>query len=187
MSNPQLEKIDHPETRAKLTGMQEVASDMGSQVMKLHGDMQQKKGVVAAAGMLAKRILDECGPIQHEVDAEKMEPAEAKIRIDQIQKIVKIVSDIEQINRDDINVIRGRMEGMKHATDLVEKRFNNEVAKHERHKRMFEDDEEDDLRSIPEDDSSGDDADDGNGKWKDEESGGDDGAPGVDDEVEEEE
>lgn len=183
MNNPQLEQIEHPETKAKLTGMQEMASDMGMQVLKLHSDMDQKKGVVAAAGMIAARIHEECKPIQHEVDVEKMEPEEAKIRIDQIQKIVRIVEEIRELNQRDIHVIRGQMEGLKRATDMIENRFNSEVAKYDRHKRMFEDDEEEDLnapadapaeedlREIPEDDTvekSEEEEDGGNGKWQDE-------------------
>lgn len=153
--NDTVEQIDNPSTKGKLEGMQEVANDFGAYVMKLHSDLEQKKGVVAAAKMIAARIMAEREPIQHEIDVEKMDPDEAKIRINQIEKIAFIVQDIERNNHTDITLIRGRIEGLKVATDLVENRFNGEIGKHERWKRIEEEEaaEEADLRGVPEDDS----------------------------------
>jgi len=141
------EMRDNPLMAGKLEGMQEVSDDFGIFVAKLFTDMQQKKGVVASAKMIAARIAVEREPIQKQVDSGDMSPEEAKARMDQIEKIVRIVEDVERNNRGDIGLIQGRIEGVKMAGDLVEKRFKGEVVKFERHKRMFED--EDDLHAAP--------------------------------------
>jgi len=138
IENKGIQEIDNERTRAKLEGLQEAVTEFGRHVMKLTNDLEQKKGVVAASKMIASRLLAEMQPVQHELDAEKMTPEEAKIRIDQIQKLAKIVNDVAENNRADIGLIRGRIEGIGMAGDIMESRFNAEVSKHERWKRIEE-------------------------------------------------
>jgi hypothetical protein len=140
--------IESPELKGKLDGFQEVSNDFGVFVTKLYTDMQQKKGVVAAAKMIAARIGAERGPVQKAVDSDEMDPEEAKIRMDVILHIVRIIEDIENGNRGDISLIQGRIEGVKRAGDLVEDRFKKELAKYERQTRMFDEDGGDRFEPI---------------------------------------
>ena len=146
--NPGLEEVEHPETKAKLTGIQEIADDFGLAVAKMSTDMEQKRGVVAASKMISSRIQAEVSPFQKLVDDGKMDPDEAKIRREQILSIVRIVDEIALNNQNDMIVMKGRIQGLQTAAELASKRFHSEVGKYERHKRMF-DDEEDDLNRPP--------------------------------------
>lgn len=151
-TNPNLAEIDDPQTRSKLEGMQEVADDFGKQVLALSAKMEQKKGIVAAAKVINHTINLEIAPIQQQVDNATIEPEIAKVRIQEISRIMQIVEGVRAANEADIVKIKGQIEGVQLATTAMKKRFDGEVAKHERWKRIEEEEEaaEQDLRGIPE-------------------------------------
>lgn len=131
-----LDEITDPVTKAKLAGIQESVYSVDAEIVAVKKGIDEKRGVIAAAELIAKRLAEETLPIQKAADSEAMDRAEAKIRIEVVQKLAEIVRNIAAENRSDLILIRGQLMGMERATKAMEGRFTGEVGKYERWKRM---------------------------------------------------
>jgi len=143
-TNETLEEIQDAPTKFKLTGIQEVVFDIDATILETKKALSMKRGIVDATNIIAARLHQERLPIQKMADEEKMAFEEAKARIDQTNKLVSIVQAIGEENKIDLNVIRGKIEGLEHAVKVSEQRFKNEHAKYERWRRIEEEEAEDD-------------------------------------------
>lgn len=151
-----LDEITDPLTKAKLAGIQESVYSVDAEIVVAKKNIDEKRGVIAAAELIAKRLAEETLPIQKAADSEAMDRAEAKIRIEVVQKLAEIVRNIAAENRSDLILIRGQLMGMERATKAMEGRFTGEVGKYERWKRMqAEDSAERDARSKATEDAQG--------------------------------
>lgn len=151
-----LDEITDPVTKAKLAGIQESVYSVDAEIVAVKKGIDEKRGVIAAAELIAKRLAEETLPIQKAADSEVMDRAEAKIRIEVVQKLAEIVRNIAAENRSDLILIRGQLMGMERATKAMEGRFTGEVGKYERWKRMqAEDAAEKEARSKATEDAQG--------------------------------
>jgi hypothetical protein len=131
-----LEEITDQIAKAKLTGIQESVYSVDAEIVAIKKNIDEKRGVIAAADLIAKRLLEETLPVQKAADEERMEMPEAKIRIEVIQKLSEIVRNIAIENRNDLILIRGQVMGLERAAKAMEARFAGEVGKYERWKRI---------------------------------------------------
>ena len=151
-----LDEIADPVTKAKLAGIQESVYSVDAEIVAVKKGIDEKRGVIAAADLIARRLLDEALPIQKAADEERMEMAEAKIRIEVIQRLAEIVRNIATENRNDLILVRGQVMGLERAAKAMEGRFTGEVGKYERWKRMqAEDVAEKEARSAATEDAQG--------------------------------
>jgi len=134
-----LNEIDDPIGRARLKGIQESSYALDDEIVKVRQSVQEKQGVVQACSLLAARVLQECQVLAKAWEEGGMEHDESKIRADQTKKIANIITQIGQTNRNDLNSLRGQIEGINRVQKLLEGRFNDEVRKIERQARMEED------------------------------------------------
>lgn len=137
-----LQEIDSPQTRYKLEGYQEVSYSLDEEILRLNKAVDEKRGVVQAADVIAQRLLQECNPIAEAARDEKMEPDEAKIRISVVKQMSDIVKNIGVKNRADLITFQGMIQGIERSRKLIEGRFNDEVGKYERWKRIEAEDAE---------------------------------------------
>jgi hypothetical protein len=147
-TNVSLQEIDSIPLRNKLDGYQEMAYDLGQEVLKLRGSIEQKRGVWAGAKVIAQQLQQQLGRLAVLVDQGKMEHDEAKIRRSEGLHMIGVVHGIHDENFGEMKTLEGEVNGLTRSIDLIEQRFNAEVTKYERHKRMEEEDEEDDLRNV---------------------------------------
>jgi hypothetical protein len=140
LKHDNLDEVTDPVTRAKLAGIQESVYSVDAEIVTAKKGIDEKRGVIAAADLIAKRLLDEMAPIQKAADAETMVVAEAKIRIEMVQKLAEIVRNIANENRRDYTLIQGQVMGLEKAAKAMEARFTGEVGKYERWKRMQSED-----------------------------------------------
>jgi chromosome segregation ATPase len=140
-----LEEVQDPISRAKLEGIQQSVYTLDHEIIGARKAIDEKRGVVHAADVIAKRLEAEMGPIQIKLKAEEIEPEEAKARIEQTLKCVQIVKEIGQNNRVDILTLQGQVMGFEKGVKALEGKFNEQAAKYERQQRMVE--EEDELRA----------------------------------------
>lgn len=131
-----LSEVNDPQTRSKLEGFQETSYSIDEQIIKTKTAMEQKRGVVQAAEIIASRLFQECIPVNKQVDAEEMTPSEAKIRINQIEKLVEIVRNIKAENAGDLLVLKGVVQGLQKAQAAAEAKFQETVIKYERWQRI---------------------------------------------------
>lgn len=135
-------EINDPKALAKLSGIQVAVTEMELEAVRIKDRIPEKTGVVAACRVLAKRIFDECEPINALVRAEEMEPAEAKIRIQVIQAVTKIIKDIGIENQGELNTMRAEADGCVKGADRLAKKYEEMATKYERHERMEAEDAE---------------------------------------------
>jgi hypothetical protein len=148
MVNQSLEEVRHPETRARLTGIQEVVLDFDQEVQNTERLIIEKKGVGSSTATIAQRLLQECAAINKKIDDGVVTVEEGRIRMDQAKRMVEVVRSVEMDSRRELSILQGRVSGLKAAADLASKRFNDTALKYERHERMEQ--EERELRGEPE-------------------------------------
>lgn len=141
--------ITEPSSLAKLSGVQVAVTSIEELAMEVQGKIPEKRGVVSACRVVAKRIFDECLPINAKVQAEQMDAAEAKIRIDEVKRISAIVTEIGDRNQEDIKRMEGEVEGHKKAANVLAKKYEMMAIKYERDERIQREDEEDQRESEP--------------------------------------
>jgi len=144
VQNPSLEEIKHPETRGRLTGIQEMVLEFDQEVLNLKKSIDERRGVIHASKVIGDRIFQECNVINKKVDDAGLSVEEAKIRIDQVQKIVYIIREIQKENEKDLSQMYGRIAGLEKAGQMAAKRFEDTRLKFERHERMEADERETD-------------------------------------------
>lgn len=137
-----LSEVSDPQTRSKLEGFQETSYSIDEQIIRTRTAMEQKRGVVQAADIIATRLFQECIPVNKKVDAEEMDTTEAKIRINQIEKLVQIVRDIKAENSGDLLVLKGVIQGLQKAQAATESKFQETISKYERWQRIEAEDAE---------------------------------------------
>jgi len=142
VQNPSLEEIKHPETRGRLTGIQEMVLEFDQEVLNLKKSIDERRGVVHASKVIGDRIFQECNVINKKVDDSGLTVEEAKIRIDQIQKTVYIIREIQKENERELSQMYGRIAGLEKAGQMAAKRFDDTRLKFERHERMEADERE---------------------------------------------
>lgn len=136
MINRTLEEVKHPETRAKLEGIQEIVLAMDEEMAKLRKTATEKHGIYMAANAIATRIHQETAAVQSKLDEEKFGPEEAKIRIEQIQRCVTIIREIEENNRREHIVLQGKLLGMEDAVKINQTKFDEALLKYQRWQRI---------------------------------------------------
>jgi hypothetical protein len=136
VTNPTLDEVLDPVARAKLAGIQETVTDVDRLLLSVRKSIDEKRGVIAAADAITKRVIDECAPIAKEVDAEKMDKEEGRHRIETIQKIAKMVRTIAEENKRDLVNLQGQVVGLEKVTKVATERFNGENMKYQRWQRM---------------------------------------------------
>jgi len=142
VQNPSLEEIKHPETRGRLTGIQEMVLEFDQEVLNLKKSIDERRGVVHASKVIGDRIFQECNVINKKVDDSGLSVEEAKIRIDQIQKTVYIIREIQKENERELSQMYGRIAGLEKAGQMAAKRFEDTRLKFKRHERMEADEKE---------------------------------------------
>jgi hypothetical protein len=148
MVNQSLEEVKHPETRARLTGIQEVVLDFDQDIQTTEKMLVEKKGTGNSAAAIAQRLIQECAAINKKIDEGVMTVEEGRIRMDQGKRMVEVVRSVETDSRRELFILQGRIGGLKAAAELASKRFTDTVQKYERHERMEQ--EERELRGEPE-------------------------------------
>jgi len=148
MVNQSLEEVKHPETRAKLTGIQEVVLDFDQDIQTTEKMISEKKGNGSSASMIAQRLIQECAAINKKIDEGVMTVEEGRVRMDQGKRMVEVVRSVETDSRRELFILQGRISGLKAAAELAAKRFTDTVQKYQRHERMEEEDRE--ARGEPE-------------------------------------
>ena len=134
--------ITEPTSIAKLAGVQVAVKQLEELALTTRRAIPEKRGVISACRVLAKRIFDECVPINAEVQSGKMEPDEAKIRIDEVKRISKIVAEVGDRNTEDIKRMEGEVEGQKKAAEFLAKTYEEMALKYERHERIERENDE---------------------------------------------
>ena len=142
VQNTSLEEIKHPETRGRLTGIQEMVLEFDQEVLNLKKAIDERRGVVHASKVIGERIFQECNVVNKKVDDAGLSVEEAKIRIDQIQKNVYIIREIQKENERDLSQMYGRIAGLEKAGQMAAKRFEDTRMKFELHERMEADERE---------------------------------------------
>lgn len=136
MVNESLNEIENPETRARLTGIQEVVLDFDQEVRSLEKQELERKALSGACASIGQRLLQECAAINKKIDEGLLPVEEARIRMDQAKRMVEVVRSIEADSRKDLFVLQGKISGLRAAAERAAKRFDETVQKYERHKRM---------------------------------------------------
>jgi hypothetical protein len=142
--NETLTEIKADVPRAKLEGLQEAVTHIDLQMLQVRNGIEQKKGIVQAAGVISKRVFQECAPINQAVEAGELEPEIAKLRIAEVSRITEIIRGIERDNRNDLIEMQGQLKGLERAANAIAGHFKSEAQKYERYQRM-EDEDDDDL------------------------------------------
>lgn len=137
-----IEDIKDPICRAKLEAIQGSTRAIDVDVLQAMKALDEKRGLVGAADLIAKRLFQECGPVQKAVKDDKMDSDEAKVRIEVIQSNVHIVNTIVEDARKDVITQQGVIQGLHRAAKINEDRFKNEATKYERWERIQAEDAE---------------------------------------------
>lgn len=140
MVNESLNEVSHPETRARLTGIQEVVLDFDHEVKSLEKQELERKALLNASAFIAQRLVQECAQMNKRIDDGTLPVEEGRIRIDQSRRMVEVVKTVEGDNRKELFVLQGRISGLRSAAEKAAKRFDETVQKYERHRRMEEED-----------------------------------------------
>jgi len=148
MVNQSLDEVKHPETRARLTGIQEVVTDFDQDIQATERMSSEKKGMASSAAMIAQRLVQECVAINKKIDDAQIPVEEGRIRIEQAKRMVEVVRGVESDSRRELFILQGRVGGLRAAAELASKRFTETVQKYQRHERMEEEDRE--ARGEPE-------------------------------------
>jgi hypothetical protein len=131
-----LEDIRDDSVRGKLTGFQENADELGAEILRFRGAIADKTALVNAARSIETRLKIAWDKVSSDFKAEKFDHVEAKIRASQAQEMVEIVREIVRLNSEEVSVLRGKVEGVTAAVNLIQKKFDLEAAKYERHAAM---------------------------------------------------
>lgn len=149
-TNDTLDNIEHPETRARLGGIQDVVYDLDRKIIDFRKRIERRTEAGGQCRVIADTLFAQCDPINKLVDAEEITPEEAKIRIAQIKQDIEIVRQMEADISNEIKRFQGSIQGIEESIKEAGTRFNGEVMKYERHRRMFEDDDDELGRSPAE-------------------------------------
>jgi len=148
-NNKSLQEIKEPGTRAKLEGIQEVSFDIDAEIASTRKDVDTKKMMVTAINQVANRVFGEAQAIQSAVDKGTMAPEEAKIRMEQTQRITTNIKSFEAECRAEALKAQGKLMGLEQLTLKIGKRFDDTVLKYERHQRMEAEDAEQEAPKPP--------------------------------------
>lgn len=148
MQNKSLDEVEHPETRARLEGIQGVVYDIGNQVLEYREKIKAHKAAKAQVGITAETLFHQCVPINKLVDEDEMDKDEAKLRIDQIKRDVELVRGIEARLQEEIDRFKGALLGFEEAIKVSGARFDNEVNKYERHQRIEAESDDGDVDDL---------------------------------------
>ena len=135
-------EIDDPKTRTKLQAIQGFVTDLDKEQLRAKEASLANLTSAETAKIISKRITAEMATVQNQIDKGNLDPAEAKIRISQIQRIVAVVDDLERGWRSDAATLQGKAQGLEAAVKVGGQRFDAERGKWERHKRMAEEEEQ---------------------------------------------
>lgn len=125
---------------AKLSGVEIAINYLDDLSKTVSSTIPEKRGIVFACQIIAKRIFDDCNWVNGNVDENKFTPKEAKIRIEQIKRIVDIVNEIGKVNTTDVISLRGEVAGHKKSADLLAKEYAEMATKYERYERVERED-----------------------------------------------
>ena len=140
--NDSLNEIDHPETRAKLEGIQEVVQITDAAAHEARGAVAGRRAAAEALLVAATHLEQQIPAINARVDTEGLDPDEAKLRINQQQQAAVLVKSLANEAREDSRKLRSKADGLNAAGDLAGVHFKSLVQKYERHKRMAEEEED---------------------------------------------
>jgi len=133
-------EIANETSLAKLSGVQVAINQLDELAKTRSSAIPEKRGIVFACQVIAKRIFDDCNWVNGSVDENKFTPKEAKIRIEQIKRIVDIVNEIGKVNTTDVISLRGEIAGHKKSADLLAKKYEEMATKYERYERIERED-----------------------------------------------
>lgn len=136
--NASLEEIKSEDVKGRLTAIQENVLELDQEILNLRKQIDEKRGVVGASKAIADRVSQEMNLVQKKIDDQTVSVEEARIRIDQIQRIVYIIREIHRANEGELVTHRGKISGLEKAAEMAAKRFEDTKMKYERHQRMEE-------------------------------------------------
>jgi hypothetical protein len=128
--------IADPITRTRLVSYQSLISDVNKEYAETEKSIDRKHGMIDAIKVLGDRIFQECERINHQVDKGEVSVDEAKIRVNQVTQIVDLTRQIEELNKKDLVMLRGKLDGFKAVFNVAQKRVDGEVMTYARHLRM---------------------------------------------------
>lgn len=146
--NSSIEAVKSEDVRGRLTAIQESVLELDQEISNSRKQIDEKRGIVNASKAIGDRVFQECNVVQKKIDEKTIEIDEARIRIDQIQRIVYIIREIQKANETEFSMLRGKIVGLEKAADYASKRFEDTRLKYERHQRM-EEEEEDRFKKTP--------------------------------------
>lgn len=149
VSNKSLQEIKEPGARAKLEGIQEVSFDIDAEIASARENVGTEKMMVTAINQVATRVFGEAQAIQVAVDRGTMAPEEAKIRMEQTQRITSSIKTFEAECRAEALKAQGKLMGLEQLVLKIGKRFDDTVLKYERHQRMEAEDAEQEAPKPP--------------------------------------
>lgn len=136
MDNQSLDEVKHPETKGKLTGLQELVFDVDKEILQGRQALTEKKAHVSAAEMFSQRLLSECSAIQNQIDEKKITLEEGKQQMAGMKRAIDVSRGFVQDNKSEFLKIQGKLLGLERAVQLTEARFNGEKGKYERWQRI---------------------------------------------------
>ena len=137
MENRSIQEVTDPKTRTKLTTVQEMAYEYSKSIMDCKRALDEKRGIVNAAKIIADRIMAECNIVDRDLEEEEVKPEIAKERKAMIVRISNIVTEIGLRNQNDLTMLEGKLAGLELALNLADKRFKAIVAEEERKRELF--------------------------------------------------
>lgn len=151
-----LDDVKDPISKAKLEGIQQSSLAIDLEILNAQKSLDEKRGLIAASDLIAKRLFQECGPIKAAVESNQMDPAEAKIRIDVVKTNVEVVRGILDNARIDAATQRGVIDGLQRAHQVTAAKFKAEALKYERWERVqAEEAAEQQIAPVGEDEATG--------------------------------
>jgi hypothetical protein len=134
------QQINDPKVLGELHGVQENALLVGKAIESIDLTLPKKKGWVEMFDALFPRMRDEMAAINGKVDSGDMLADEAKIRNDQMQRVVYLLESAKRDTELDIDKLIARREGLVSAEDIAAQQFDLIQARWERAKRISAED-----------------------------------------------